>query len=106
VAEAAEAAGISVRTANKWLGRWRTEGELGLLDRSSAPKRVANKTDPRTVETIAALRRLRFSGPQIAELLEHPLSTVSGILKRCGWASSVGWALRRRFAMSARGQAS
>jgi transposase InsO family protein len=84
VAEAAQAAGISVRTANKWLSRWRREGELGLLDRSSAPKHVANRSDPQLVEAICALRKLRFSGPQIAELLERPLSTVSGILKRCG----------------------
>jgi transposase InsO family protein len=84
VAEAAEAAGISLRTARKWLGRWRTEGEPGLLDRSSAPKRVANRSEPQLVEVICALRKLRFSGPQIAELLGRPLSTVSAILKRCG----------------------
>jgi transposase len=84
VRDAAESAGISVRTARKWLARWRAEGELGLLDRSSAPKRVANKTDPHTVELIAALRRLRFSGPQIAELIGRPLSTVCAVLKRIG----------------------
>jgi transposase InsO family protein len=84
VGDAAAAAGISVRTARKWLARWRAEGELGLLDRSSAPKTVTNKTDPRTVELIAALRRLRFSGPQIAELTGRPLSTVCAVLKRIG----------------------
>jgi transposase len=84
IGDAAAAAGISVRTARKWLARWRAEGELGLLDRSSAPKTVANKTDPRTVETIAALRRLRFSGPQIADLIDRPLSTVCAVLKRLG----------------------
>ena len=36
--EAAEAAGVSERTARKWVGRYRAEGEDGLLDRSSAPK--------------------------------------------------------------------
>jgi transposase InsO family protein len=81
---AARAAGISQRTARKWLARWRAEGQAGLLDRSSAPKRVANRSDPRLVEAIAALRRLRFSGPQIAELLERPPSTVSAVLKRIG----------------------
>jgi transposase InsO family protein len=84
ICEAAGAAGISVRTARKWLARWRAEGELGLLDRSSAPKTVANKTDARTVELIAALRRLRLSGPQIAELIDRPLSTVGAVLKRIG----------------------
>jgi transposase InsO family protein len=82
--DAAQAAGISVRTARKWLARWRAEGEPGLLDRSSAPRTVANKTDARTVELIAALRRLRLSGPQIAELIDRPLSTVGAVLKRIG----------------------
>jgi transposase len=39
VVAAAGAAGCSVRTARKWLARYRREGELGLLDRSSAPRR-------------------------------------------------------------------
>src|SRR6476619_4948544 len=69
--EAAAAAEVSVRCARKWVGRYRAEGELGLLDRSSAPGRVANRTDERRIEAIAALRRLRFTGPEIAELLGH-----------------------------------
>ena len=84
VCAAAESAGISERTARKWLARFRAEGALGLLDRSSAPRRVANRTDPDTVAAICALRRLRFSGPELAELLELPVSTVSAVLKRCG----------------------
>jgi transposase InsO family protein len=36
------------------------------------------------VQAIAALRRLRFTGPEIAEVLGMALSTVSGILKRIG----------------------
>ena len=40
----AEAAGVSVRCARKWIGRFRLEGERGLHDRSSAPRRVANRT--------------------------------------------------------------
>ena len=35
LSEAAEAAEVSVRCARKWVGRYRAEGELGLLDRSS-----------------------------------------------------------------------
>ena len=82
--KAAEAAGVSDRTAGKWLGRYRAEGPEGLLDRSSAPAVVANRTDERRVEVIAALRRLRMTGAEIAELLEMALSTVSGILTRIG----------------------
>jgi transposase len=41
---AAEAAGVSVRCAREWVGRYRSEGVAGLHDRSSAPRRVANRT--------------------------------------------------------------
>jgi transposase InsO family protein len=82
--KAAEAAEVSVRCARKWVGRYRAEGELGLLDRSSAPATVANRTCQRRVGVIAALRRLRFTAPEIAETLAMPLSTVSGILQRIG----------------------
>jgi transposase InsO family protein len=82
--KAAEAAEVSVRCARKWVGRYRAEGEVGLLDRPSAPTTVANRTCERRVAAIAALRRLRFTGPEIAETLGMALSTVSGILTRIG----------------------
>ena len=81
---AAAAAETSPRTCGKWVSRYRELGECGLLDRSSAPELVANRTDERRIETIAALRRLRFTGPEIAELLGMAHSTVSGILTRIG----------------------
>jgi transposase InsO family protein len=81
---AAEAAGISDRTARKWLSRHRAEGGDGLLDRSSAPHVVANRTDDGRVVVIAALRRLRMTAAEIAETLGMALSTVSGILTRIG----------------------
>jgi transposase InsO family protein len=64
--------------------RYRAEGEAGLLDRSSAPKHVHNATAPERVEAIAALRRVRLTGPEIAETLEMAASTVSAVLKRIG----------------------
>jgi transposase InsO family protein/transposase len=82
--KAAAAAEVSVRCARKWVGRFRADGELGLLDRPSTPITIANRTCERRVEAIVALRRLRFTGPEIAETLEMPLSTVSGILARIG----------------------
>jgi transposase InsO family protein len=82
--EAAEAAGVSARTAGKWVRRYRAEGEAGLFDRSSAPKHVHNATAPERVEAITALRRVRLTGPEIAETLEMPTSTVSAVLKRIG----------------------
>ncbi len=84
LAQAAEAAGVSVRCARKWVDRYRAESELGLRDRSSAPHRISHRTSEERVEAIAALRRLRFTGPEIAEVLGMALSTVSGILTRIG----------------------
>src|SRR5579884_3733195 len=84
VSEAAEAAEVSVRCARKWVARYRAEGELGLWDRSSAPHSVPHRTSEQRVQAIAALRRLRFTGPEIAECLGMALSTVSGILTRLG----------------------
>jgi transposase InsO family protein len=80
---AAEAAGVSVRCARKWSTRYRA-GDQKLLDHSSAPRRVANKTSRERVEAIAKLRRLRMTAAEIAETLAMPLSTVSGILSRIG----------------------
>jgi len=84
VKAAAAAAGVSVRCARKWVGRYRAEGEGGLVDRSSAPRRVANRTPAERVQAIVALRRLRMSAAEIAETLAMALSTVSGILTRLG----------------------
>jgi transposase InsO family protein len=81
---AAEAAGVSVRTVSKWLARFRLEGEQGLFDRCSAPASVPLRTDEARVAVIAALRRLRMTGAEIAETLGMPVSTVSGILTRIG----------------------
>jgi transposase InsO family protein len=84
LAAAAEAAGVSMRCARRWVGRYRIEGERGLADRSSAPKCVANRTADDRVEAIVRLRRLRFTAAEIAETLSMALSTVSGILTRLG----------------------
>ena len=84
LAAAAEAAGVSVRCARKWSRRYRLQGEAGLADRSSAPRRVANRTGQDRVEAVIKLRCLRFTAAEIAETLAMPLSTVSGILARSG----------------------
>ena len=84
-ARAASAAGISERTARKWLARWRSEGEAGLIDRSSAPQRIPHRTAKREVELIELLRRgLRLTAAEISELLGIALSTVSLWLKKLG----------------------
>jgi transposase InsO family protein len=84
VAAAADAAGVSTRTAAKWLARYRAEGLSGLADRSSAPLRVPRRTAAERVHVIELLRRLRMTAAEIAEVLRMPLSTVSAVLKRIG----------------------
>ena len=56
----------------------------GLADRSSAPKRIPHRTCSERVQAIVALRRVRMTAAEIAELLSMALSTVSAILKRLG----------------------
>jgi transposase len=84
VSEAAAAAEVSVHCARKWVGRYRSEGELGLRDRSSAPHSIPHRTSEPRTEVIAALRRLRMTGSEIAEVLGMACSTVSAVLKRIG----------------------
>ncbi len=95
ISEAAMSAGVSARTCRKWVRRFRRDGELGLLDRSSAPRHVANRTAERRIAVIAALRRLRMTGPEISEVLDMPVSTVSGILTRIGLGKLGGVGLER-----------
>ena len=75
---------MSDRTCSKWVGRYREQGVTGLADRSSAPRVVANRTDPKTEQLLVALRRLRFTSPELADLLGLPCSTISVVLKRQG----------------------
>lgn len=84
IAAAAEAAGVSVRTAYKWLARFRSGGEAKLADRSSAPRRTPRATPQATVAAVEALRRQRRTGPAIARDLGLPRSTVGAILRRLG----------------------
>ena len=81
--QAAEAAGCSVRTAAKWVGRYRG-GDRELLDRSSRPLRSPSRLPRQRVVAIERLRRVRMTAAEIAEVLELPLSTVSLWLKRIG----------------------
>jgi transposase InsO family protein len=84
VAAAAGAAGVSERTAYKWLARHRAGGERMLQDRSSAPARCRHRLPAETVAAIERLRRERLTGPAIARLLQLPRSTVGALLRRLG----------------------
>lgn len=83
-ADAAEASGISVRTAYKWLARYRDEGEAGLRDRSSRPRRMPTRTPDEWRSTILELRAGRMTGRRIAVQLKRPYATVARILQRAG----------------------
>ncbi len=84
VSRAAQAAGVSARTAYTWLGRHRLGGERRLHDRSSAPRRCPRRTPEAVAARIEALRRQRMTGPKIAARLQMPRSTVGAILRRLG----------------------
>jgi transposase InsO family protein len=81
---AAEAAGVSKRTAFKWKRRYLEAGEAALVDRSSRPHRMPFQTHPERVEAVLRLRRRRYTGPQIARRVGLSTATVARILDRHG----------------------
>lgn len=83
VGEAAEAGGVSVRSAYRWLGRYRS-GDRQLNDRSSAPHNCPHQLTAEQVAAIAHLRRQRQSGPGIARILGMARSSVGLVLRRLG----------------------
>lgn len=84
VEDVAGAMGVSVRTASKWLARFRKEGASGLMDRSSRPRRLRQPTPHVLAEQIERLRRQRFTGKQIAKDTGVSSATVSRVLRRRG----------------------
>ncbi len=84
VLAAAEAAGVSLRTAYKWLARYRGEGQAGLADRRSRPRTIPRRTPERMVRRVEQLRRRRMTSTEIASRTSLPLSTVSLVLRRLG----------------------
>jgi transposase InsO family protein len=104
--EAAEAAEVSEPTARKWVARYLAEGEAGLLDRPSAAHCVHNRTPEQRIAAICALRRLRMTGAEIAEVLQMAETTVSGILTRSGLGrlGRLGMEPERRYERSRPGE--
>jgi transposase InsO family protein len=84
VTGAAEAAGVSRRTAFKWKRRFTEAGEAALVDRSSRPHRMPRQTHPDRVEEVLRLRKRRHTGPQIAARVGLSSATVARILARHG----------------------
>ena len=84
VSSAAKAAGVSRRTAFKWLGRWRDGGAAGLEDRPSTPLRQPRRTSPARVAGIVAARQQCLTAWAIGVQLQIPRSTVAAVLARLG----------------------
>lgn len=82
--EAALAAGISRRTAYKWLRRFREERQSGLRDRSSRARHRPHALPGEWCELIAYLRLFRQPARLIGEQLGIARSTVSAVLARRG----------------------
>ena len=80
----ATAFGVCERTVRKWVARFRAEGSQGLQDRSSRPHTLHRPTPAPVVKKIAALRRQRCTGAQIAAQLGVSTATVSRVLRRLG----------------------
>ena len=77
--------GISRPTAHKWIRRWRSEGESGLVDRSSRPHATPHRTTAATEARVCRLRQARKLGPaRLGPILGLPASTVHRILARHG----------------------
>jgi transposase InsO family protein len=82
--EAAQAAGVSVRTAYKWLQRYREEGAAGLQNRSSRPRHCPHALPAECRERVVKAREERHTYRRISQALGIAPSTVARILRRAG----------------------
>jgi transposase InsO family protein len=84
VADASRAVGVSLRTGYKWLARFKAEGEAGLLDRSSRPRRCPRSLSGDEQLALERLRRQRWPLWRIAAQARRGMGTVSRCMKRLG----------------------
>jgi transposase InsO family protein len=98
---------VSRSTAYKWVRRYRAEGEAGLVDRSSRPRRLPRALPPDAIAAILDARRYRRYGPhRLAPVTGHPRSTIYGVLRRHrvnrldGLDRLTGRPVRRRYVAS------
>jgi transposase InsO family protein len=78
----AQSLGISLRTVQSWLRRYRLEGQEGLLDRSSAPRSPHSRWPMTTMQRIVELRRTGLTAVSVASSCGVPRSTVGRVLRR------------------------
>ena len=83
VAHVAKELGVSRQCAHRWVARFRAEGEAGLRDRPSRPRRCPRRTSPDIEQRVLQLRRDERRGQDwIGPELGIPPRTVSAILRR------------------------
>jgi transposase InsO family protein len=74
---------VSRRFYYRWLPRWQSEGQAGLVDRSSRPRRSPQRLSLLAEAHIVALRKQTgWGADRLAALLELPPSTVHRVLRR------------------------
>ena len=76
---------VDAKTVRKWRDRFLAEGESGLLDRSSRPRRSPNRTPRACRRRVMKLRRRRrWGADRIAFEVGLAASTVQHILREAG----------------------
>ena len=83
VAHVAKELGVSRQCAHRWVGRFRADGEAGLLDRSSRPRHCPRRTPAEVEQQVLQLRHRERRGQDwLGAELGLPARTVSAILRR------------------------
>ena len=83
VAHVAKAMGISRQCAHRWVARYAAEGEAGLHDRSSRPRRCPARTAPEVEQAVLQMRHHERRGQDwLGPELGLSARTVSRILRR------------------------
>ena len=76
---------VDAKTVTKWRDRFLVEGDAGLLDRSSRPRRSPNRTGRVSRRRVIRLRRKqRWGADRIGHEVGLAASTVQQILNRAG----------------------
>jgi transposase len=77
-------AGISLRSAYKWLARFRQGGQAALADRRSVRRTQRRTLDPQQLQHAVDLRHQRCTLRRIARALKAPLSSVGRVMNALG----------------------
>jgi transposase InsO family protein len=83
VAHVAKELGVSRQCAHRWVARFRAEGEVGLLDRSSRPHHCPRRTPAEVEQRVLELRRVQRRGQDwLGAELGIAARTVGAVLRR------------------------